>query len=269
MTTKSNIEKMILWKRTDRSRSSWEKRWTALCKHVLNKQFKDLSIRIDETNYKDSSLIDSVITQDSIEKMITGIYTTVGVDFAREQYGRMKEQHKSLRLKSDPEDEWMESMRNYARTRAGKKIVSITASSREQAIKIIQAVIEQSTNEGWGSDETARAIRKELLSQGEVINQWRALRIARTEVVSASNIGTLAGAKSSSLPLEKYWIATQDDRTRETHAVIEDQNPKSMDEDFKVGDYMAECPGDPSLGAEEVINCRCALATEVKGYDNL
>jgi hypothetical protein len=62
----------------------------------------------------------------------------------------------------------------------------------------------------------------------------------------------------------KYWIATYDSRTRDTHLVIEQQNPLDIDDDFKVGEYDMSQPGDPKGGAEEIINCRCTIAFGVK-----
>jgi uncharacterized protein with gpF-like domain len=205
------------------------------------------------------------IERGPVEKMIVELYKTVGSDFARQQFERLKAENQSMIFKSEPdEDNWRSELEGYAKTKAGQRITSITEGSRNAALKIIRSYLERSVNEGWGSEETARAIRKGLVTDGIEMNQWRALRIARTEIVTASNIGTLVGARSSEFTLEKYWIATQDSRTRETHAVIEVQNPKAMDEGFLVGAYEMECPGDPDGGPEETINCRCALATEVK-----
>jgi hypothetical protein len=213
----------------------------------------------------DFSLPVKIMQTETIEKMMIGLYTSVGIAFAKEQYSSLKAESQDLMFKADePVDKWYASMQNYAKIKAGKRIVSIATSGREQAVKLIKLVLEQSTNEGWGADVTASAIRKSLLTDGQVINQWRALRIARTEIVTASNQGAMEGAKSLDMPMEKFWIATYDSRTRDTHAVMEEQNPKAMEEDFRVGDYMMDSPGDASGGPEETINCRCSIAFGVK-----
>jgi hypothetical protein len=170
-----------------------------------------------------------------------------------------------LLLKEAPEDTWLTYMRNYAINKAGKRITSIAESGRDQAVKLIRAQLELSTNEGWGADKTARAIRNSLVEDGQVINQWRSLRIARTEIVTASNQGAMEGARATGEAQDKYWIATYDTRTRDTHSVMEEQNPKDIDEDFQVGDYMMDSPGDPEGGPEETINCRCTVAFESRG----
>lgn len=246
-------------------RNAWERKYNLLIRGVLNKQFKDLTHRIDTTNYLDLTLPAKVMGVEPIEKMMISLYTSVGIAFAKEQYTKLKSESQDRFFKADePVDEWYNFMQNYAKVKAGKRIVSIAASGREQAVKLIKLVLEQSTAEGWGADVTASAIRKSLLTDGQVINQWRALRIARTEIVTASNQGAMEGAKSLDMPMEKFWIATYDSRTRDTHSVMEEQNPKGMEEDFQVGDYMMDSPGDASGGPEETINCRCSIAFGVK-----
>jgi hypothetical protein len=258
--------KEILWKRTELKRSAWENRYSYLFRIVLNKQFKTLADKIDSTNYGSTSVL-SHIERETTEKAMISLYKNVGSAFARDQYNRAKAESQSMLLKQEPDEEdyWYDTMESYAKNKAGDRITSITGESRKQAQKVIKSVMQQSTDNGWGADETARQIRKALLSQGQELNQWRALRIARTEVMTASNWGSHVGAQESGYAMEKYWIATYDSRTRDTHLVIEQQNPKDMDEGFRVGAYLMEIPGDPDAGPEEVINCRCAVGYQVKG----
>lgn len=266
----SKIYKAIHWRRNQMRRDAWERKYNLLIRNILNKQFKDLSYRIDVTNYRDIDLPSKVMQVEPIEKMMISLYTSVGIAFAKEQYSKLKAESQDLLFKADePVDEWYNFMQNYAKVKAGKRIVSIAASGREQAVKLIKVVLEQATTEGWGADVTASAIRKSLLSDGQVINQWRALRIARTEIVTASNQGAHVGAlelQKEGFDQEKYWIPTYDSRTRDTHLAMDEQNPKDMDEAFIVGGvWPAEMPGDPDLPPEESINCRCAIAYGVKG----
>lgn len=228
-------------------------------KRVLNKQFSDLADRIDVTSYRNENLV-SWIKTEPIEKALIKLYITVGGSFAETQYRRLKQ-----RKSEETHDEWYQYFEHYIKTRAGNKIVSITEESRKQALKIIRAILEISVPEGWSAEQTAREIRKALVKDGITINQWRALRIARTEVIAASNQGAMIGARAVDVPLQKYWIPTYDERTRDTHLPMEQQNPKEMDEAFLVGGvWPAECPGDPDLPAEEVINCRCTISFLVK-----
>jgi hypothetical protein len=91
----------------------------------------------------------------------------------------------------------------------------------------------------------------------------RAERIARTEVVSASNYGVKAGAEAfqeeTGVVLRKVWISKLDDKTREEHKpeYMGTQSPL-INEPFIVGGEQAQIPGDTNLSAGMRINCRCS-----------
>jgi hypothetical protein len=84
----------------------------------------------------------------------------------------------------------------------------------------------------------------------------RAETVARTEVVSAANLASLATAQASGVVQTKTWLATNDDRTREAHADADGQTVP-VDQAFTVGGESLQYPGDPSGSPENVINCRC------------
>lgn len=94
------------------------------------------------------------------------------------------------------------------------------------------------------------------------IESWQAERIARTEVVSASNKGNLTAYQDASGVTGKKWLATDDNRTRPTHNHADNQIVL-LGQPFIVGDHQAMYPGDPSLPPGERINCRCGLAPHV------
>lgn len=97
--------------------------------------------------------------------------------------------------------------------------------------------------------------------------QNRLEMIARTETIRASNAGSMElfdrwGYK------RKGWLATNDSRTRATHAEAERKyddggslGPIPHGEFFVVGGYNLKYPGDRSGGApgSETINCRCTV----------
>jgi hypothetical protein len=85
-----------------------------------------------------------------------------------------------------------------------------------------------------------------------------AMRIARTEGHRIQIQGTMDAcykAKSKGADVVKQWDSTLDGRTRESHQMV-DGEIKELDEEFSNG---LRFPGDPSGGAAEVVNCRCAL----------
>jgi len=115
---------------------------------------------------------------------------------------------------------------------------------------------------GFTAGEGIEDIKQRLLGQSQ-INQRRARTIARTEVVSASNAGAMAGARAipELAPETKTWLATTDARTRPTHIEADGQTVP-IDDMFNVGGAMMEYPGGPGPAAE-VINCRCVSGVTV------
>lgn len=85
-----------------------------------------------------------------------------------------------------------------------------------------------------------------------------AVRIARTEghrVQVQSGMDACYKAKEKGADVVKQWDAALDKRTRESHAMV-DGEIRELDKPFSNGLMF---PGDPSGGAAEVVNCRCAL----------
>ncbi len=86
------------------------------------------------------------------------------------------------------------------------------------------------------------------------ISKGRANVIARTEVHSAVENGTLQGYKQGNMPI-KIWVAVLDSETRDSHAEM-DGEEVPIDNAFSNGLMF---PSDPNGSAEETINCRCQI----------
>lgn len=118
-------------------------------------------------------------------------------------------------------------------------------------------------NVGVALGESVDQLAARVQSEFDVADR-RARTIARTEVVGASN-GTAHDVAAAVIVaggrLSKTWIATDDERTRDTHAEADGQTV-AYDEPFTVGDAMLMYPGDPDGPPEEIINCRCSQAYE-------
>lgn len=86
-----------------------------------------------------------------------------------------------------------------------------------------------------------------------------AVRNARTMTTSAENAGHMHSykrAEEMGIKGKKMWMATHDNRTRESHAMM-DGETRDLDEAFSNG--LME-PGDMSVDKpEEVYNCRCRI----------
>lgn len=97
------------------------------------------------------------------------------------------------------------------------------------------------------------------------MNETAAIRNARTMVTGAENKGrqdSYARATADGIILQKEWIATNDSRTRHSHAALDGA---IVDQDKKFDNGLMY-PGDPSGRPEETWNCRCTVAAVVKGF---
>lgn len=112
---------------------------------------------------------------------------------------------------------------------------------------------------GESIDDLARRVRSVLAA-----TDVRAKTIARTEVIGATNAGSLAQmqAAGDAAPVAKTWLATKDGRTRLSHRASDGQTV-ALDESFVVGGSRLSHPGDPTGAPEEIINCRCTLLYEL------
>lgn len=145
---------------------------------------------------------------------------------------------------------------------AAEKVTQIAGTTKEQAQRIIQQATADAIEQGLDETGTAKLIQSRIAQDGARLSRLRSRVISRTESHSASNASTQMAAKASGLPMQKEWIASGGERTRENHLLASGQTV-NIDEPFVVGgDYLMQ-PGDPSGSAEEIINCRCAVGYSV------
>ena len=98
-------------------------------------------------------------------------------------------------------------------------------------------------------------------------NRTAAIRNARTAYTSAQNAGrikSLQQAKKMGINVKKKWMATNDARTRFSHALLDGQI-REVEKEFSNGLMQ---PGDSSGIPGEVYNCRCTLTYVYGDYDH-
>ena len=99
------------------------------------------------------------------------------------------------------------------------------------------------------------------------LSAFRSDTIARTETHNAMMFAAQAGAQRAAndndAPMLKRWVPVLDERTRVNHAAMSGVPPIPMDQDFRVGGYAMQRPGDPRGGSANTVRCRCVLAFSV------
>jgi SPP1 gp7 family putative phage head morphogenesis protein len=124
--------------------------------------------------------------------------------------------------------------------------------------------INAETLQGILQGESMDKISKRLRNVQEM-NRTQAIRSARTIVTGAENKGrqdSYARAEADGIILQKEWLATNDGRTRHSHAALDGA---IVDQDKKFDNGLMY-PGDPSGRPEEVYNCRCSVVAKVNGF---
>ena len=127
-------------------------------------------------------------------------------------------------------------------------------------MKKINAETLQGILQGESMDKIAKRLRNV-----QEMNKTQAIRSARTIVTGAENKGrqdSYARAEADGIILQKEWLATNDGRTRHSHAALDGA---IVDQDKKFDNGLMY-PGDPSGRPEEVYNCRCTLVAKVNGF---
>ena len=121
--------------------------------------------------------------------------------------------------------------------------------------------------QGVVQGESIPDIAKRIMNVQEM-NKDAAIRSARTIVTGAENKGRMDSyrrAQQDGIILEKEWIATSDARTRDWHNELDGQT-RPIDKPFENAIGKIMFPGDASADGANVYNCRCSMASVVKGF---
>lgn len=133
--------------------------------------------------------------------------------------------------------------------------------------RIMQNAVIQGILQGETLDEIALRIAEET---GEkALNVLR--RDARTAYTGAMNAGSMLSMQRArdelGIKIQKRWMATLDNHTRDAHAALDGQ-VQDIDQPFEslLGEIMY--PGDPDAEPANVWNCRCYMDEFYPDLDN-
>lgn len=196
------------------------------------------------------ALAAAYVTQAPVLLVLEQLHRTVAVDEAARTYDSLTEGQKAAAPASVREG-WLSRARRFF-TGEGRAVLSgITERTRQ----VVQQTLQEALTAGLGVREAATALRSSVAS----LSRERAVSIARTELVASANYGSLQGAISTGLKLNKRWLATLGARTRESHTLANGQTV-ALEGFFTVGPGQGRYPGDPLLPIGERARCRCAIS---------
>jgi len=154
---------------------------------------------------------------------------------------------------------------------------------RDQPNLLPKTKIDVPLDTGWNQQKISSEIAQAILSGDPIeriadrlqhvtdMNRNSAIRNARTAITGAENAGRIESyhyAESIGITLQKEWLATLDDRTRDEHRILDGQRV-GVDEPFEVDGAKIMFPGDPDAEGYLVYGCRCTLISAVEGVKDL
>ena len=211
-----------------------------------------------------SALIDSEITK----KAYIEAYTLIAAKHAR-NYSRLLDrvlntdksaytpmESKAIGFSSEW---WRRVMELFFVTEAAGKVTEVDDTTRKR----IQVLLADAQAQNMTTAEQARYLVRNL--KDSRFNATRAMMIARTESTVGANFSADRVAQEADFILDKRWSAVLDNRTRNSHRIVGRAEPIPLDALFEVpspkgaGVEYARFPGDVTLSAGNVCNCRCAI----------
>ena len=201
-----------------------------------------------------ADLLAALIRPDRLLPVLEALYVACGTVEAADTYDWLTE---GMKAQAPPgvRDSWAGRLRRFISTEGAAAVRGITDTTRG----IVRRVLNESATAGHGIAEAARNLRAEVAT----LARSRSVVIARTELLTAANYSSLMGAQATGLRLEKFWLATPDGRTRQSHRNADGQGAPLQDGFFSVGGFQARYPADPMLPASERCACRCSVGYRV------
>ena len=135
----------------------------------------------------------------------------------------------------------------------------------------VNAGVEDEVRERWAADKPITQTQLATLVSDYSLRllDQRATTIARTETLRAANLGAELSMRQAQdeglfgeLELRRFWLDTNDAKTRPEHKEVPRLNPQgvALDEPFVYpGGRTIARPGDPNAEASMTINCRCTV----------
>lgn len=134
------------------------------------------------------------------------------------------------------------------------------ATNRAHLHDEIRKEMEKMVKKGYGIDKMQKRMQ-------QLFNKSKnsAIRIARTETTRIQNAGRFEAfeeAEKLGLDVKKQWVATKDNRTRDSHSYAHGVGGEIVElhEAFSNGLFY---PGDPNGSLKEICNCRCTIISVV------
>ncbi len=251
------------WTKFERLRRGLDNKYSSLFQKAISKEMRKVARDLQLMGPSATlSMMGSYAWSDDLMKIMTELYRETAVVFGNASYRAVRNQSRKAADPFGLNTDFISQIIQFLSLYGFQLVAEMTQTSKKKLTDIIT----QAVQEGLSIDEMVRIIT----SDDELgYSAMRARRIARTEVMRASNYAALQGANSHNFEVDKVWISARDSRTRRIprntydHLNMDGQQVP-YDQPFtstgKKGDtVLATAPGDPTSPAGFTINCRCAI----------
>jgi|GEM_PF-5090514 len=247
------------WQQRERIRNLYVVKHALLIKRALIKQIEPV---IDKLKYTPAGQVEVQVDSAPVKEAFEKLYMDAGADYSVETLNRMTGKGQ----KQYTEDYYRQQMLDFVRLYLGDRIVSITGTTKEIAQQIMKRLVEELViPEGLGIEEASRIFQREFRQSFVETTLARARVIAQTEILTASNKGSLMGAIDAG-GKTKVWltsmISAPDGNDRHVGYPGLHEQRRGINELFNVRGFPGEFPGAPGLPASEVVNCHCDMYYE-------
>ena len=267
--SKRDIEREILWRQKDAARVAWENKLA----EEFAKGLKADGAKINEAflSGRDVTTLSGELQEDW-KKRLAAAYEVMIQFFGEKKVDEIVAAAGGRGIYPPCKRAFGSSagMEDYISKLSDARKLEITDTTLTKVVNIVE--------EGYAAGESVQEVASRINQQvddwitptsaatGEKapMNGTRALTIARTETAAgigfADQEARFQVEKEFNWVIEKEWLATQDARTRDSHARMDGERVLN-DEQYSNG---LNYPGDPNGDPAEIINCRCSETEFVK-----
>ena len=255
------------WTKVERLRSQLDNKYSSLFNDAVKKDLTQFVNDINKFGIQGAlSQMGAYAWNESMMTIMEKLYKESAILFGNAVYravGVMNKKGDTFGLNND----WVTEVINFLMQYGFTLVANITQTTKSK----LQEIVAKGITEGKSIDQITKDIMSDETTGYSVM---RAKRIARTEVMRASNYASMIGADKHDYEVDKIWISAKDLRTRRIprnsydHLNMNGQKV-GWEDDFtstgKKGDLvLAGFPGDPTAPAGFTINCRCAVGFEAR-----
>lgn len=244
-------------------RGEFIKAWERQTKIAENREFKKWFSYFKRENFKAADQFiatgqingfDGLFLEGDITNLYVDLFASVGTQIAL-WYQTNFEKYIS---KQQTATNWRETFAAFGQRFAADKVTLVSGNRKKE----LQAVLKRLMNDPEFQALNERQAQRVLRSQFTGYSRTQAMRLVRTESITAANYAATQTADDlfGNEGYEKEWLTSLDGRERPAHRLADGQTV-GANESFTVAGEKLKFPGDPNASAANRINCRCTVLT--------